>query len=305
MSARLRVELAYDQRADSAVAEVLSGLLDLVELNLPGAGRGEDPELLHDLRVSIRRTRAVQRQFRSLFPRSELDRFRRDFRHLQQVTGAARDLDVLLLSLPGTDGALAPLLDSLRVRSAAAHLKLGSELRSRPVAEMLDEWRRYLEDAVPARSDARAGATPIGELAGRRIGRLYAQLVQGGRKVEPSSPPAEYHELRKTAKELRYLIELFGAPLYPRGVVRPLVGSLKALQDVLGRQHDRVVQIGTLRAARATLAQLSQADGSVAALEAALRTLAEDEQLARCQFAERFAALEAPSQRRRVRSAFR
>ena len=36
-----------------------------------------------------------------------------------------------------------------------------------------------------------------------------------GRRSTGPVPAEDYHELRKKGKELRYLLELFGAPLYP------------------------------------------------------------------------------------------
>ncbi len=59
--------------------------------------------------------------------------------------------------------------------------------------------------------DRPAATMPIGELAGERIRKVYRRMVQMGRAIDDSSPPEAYHELRKKGKELRYLLELFGA----------------------------------------------------------------------------------------------
>ena len=71
-----------------------------------------------------------------------------------------------------------------------------------------------------------------------------------GGAIDASSPAEAYHELRKKGKELRYLLELFGVPLFPDEVVKPMIKSLKALQDVLGRHQDREVQTAMLRSLR-------------------------------------------------------
>ena len=65
-------------------------------------------------------------------------------------------------------------------------------------------------DGRPSRRRA-----PIGELAGERIRKVYRRMVKMGRAIDGASPAEDYHELRKKGKELRYLLELFGAPLYP------------------------------------------------------------------------------------------
>ena len=88
---------------------------------------------------------------------------------------------------------------------------------------------------------------PIFEVAGERIRKVYRRMLKMGGAIDEASPAEYYHELRKKGKELRYLLELFGAPLYPEEVVKPMIKTLKALQDVLGRHQDREVQIALLR----------------------------------------------------------
>src|SRR5205807_4000394 len=97
------------------------------------------------------------------------------------------------------------------------------------------------------------------------IRKVYKRVLRMGAAIDPSSPPEDYHELRKKGKELRYLLELFGAPLYPAEVVRPMLKSLKGLQTVLGRHQDREVQVATLRSLKA---ELSALPGGAAALMA-------------------------------------
>ena len=70
------------------------------------------------------------------------------------------------------------------------------------------------------------------------------------------SPADDLHELRKRGKELRYLLEFFGGS-YPRAVVKPMVSTLKDLQDVLGEIHDCDVH---LPETAAFLAELVGAD---------------------------------------------
>ena len=61
-----------------------------------------------------------------------------------------------------------------------------------------------------------------------------------GRRIGDDSPAEALHDLRKKGKELRYLLEFF-ASLYAADVVKPMVSTLKGLQDVLGRFQDREV----------------------------------------------------------------
>jgi CHAD domain-containing protein len=125
-----------------------------------------------------------------------------------------------------------------------------------------------------------------------------------GNAIDSDSPAEDYHELRKKGKELRYLLELFGAPLYPREVVAPMVKALKALQDVLGRHQDREVQVAMLRSLRDELAERPGGSGALMAMGALVARLEEDERAARAAFAESFDEFASKEQRKRVKGTF-
>jgi CHAD domain-containing protein len=76
---------------------------------------------------------------------------------------------------------------------------------------------------------------------------MYKRVLKEGRAIEPGSPAEELHELRKSCKKLRYLLEFF-AGLYAKSDVKALVKLLKKLLDNLGRFQDFAVQADSLRA---------------------------------------------------------
>ena len=63
-------ELDPDEPADEAAAIVFDRLLEMIDDNLPGTLDDVDSEFLHDLRVAVRRTRSLQRQFKAHLPRA-------------------------------------------------------------------------------------------------------------------------------------------------------------------------------------------------------------------------------------------
>jgi CHAD domain-containing protein len=311
---KIEVPLRPDQRADTAAVLVLRALLEVIEANLEGTIADLDSEFLHDLRVSVRRSRAVQRELKGVFAADELARFRTEFRWLQQATGDARDLDVHVLEFDAMRVRvpeamredLDPLLGVLRTRRARARRSLVAALRSERATGLLSAWRGYLDglETSPAaeRTDA---ARPIDELAGKRIHAVYRQMVRMGSAIDSSSPAEDYHELRKKGKELRYLLELFGAPLFDSEVVKPMIRTLKGLQDVLGRHQDREVQVALLRSLAPEVAQAApDATAALMALGALIAQLAEDEHAARGEFAGPFADFAAKPQRRLVKETF-
>jgi CHAD domain-containing protein len=307
------VELRFEQPADAAAAGVLRSLLRAVEDNLPGAIEDPDSEALHDLRVAVRRSRSVQRQLKRAFPPAELGHFRAEFRWLQGMTGPARDLDVYVTGFDGlrelvrepARADLDPVLEVLRRRRAEAREQMTEGLRSDRLRALTGEWGSLLEllPSMPV-ADRPDAKRQIGELAGARIVKVHEQIVKMGAKIDTSSPPEAYHELRKKGKELRYLLELFGAPLYPKKVVKPMVKSLKALQDVLGRHQDRQVQQAMLRSLAVELAALADHAPALIAVGELLASLDQDARAARYGFAERFEAFGGKARRAQVKDTF-
>ncbi len=131
-------------------------------------------------------------------------------------------------------------------------------LRSERARSLLRDWGQFL---VGIESGGVSGgpeaARPIGDLAGARIAKVYRRMVKMGRAIDADSPPDAYHEIRKQGKELRYLLELFGARLYPADVVKPMTKVLKSFQDVLGRHQTARKRRQTLAPRSATPSQRS------------------------------------------------
>ncbi len=312
-TSKVVVPLAYEMRSDAAAAAVLRRLLGVIAGNREGAIADADSEFLHRLRISVRRSRTVQRQLAPVFPALELPGFRTEFRWLQQATGEARDLDVYLLGFEDMRALvpeslrpdLAPLRQVLEHWRLTTHFQMARAVASRRTDELLADWEMLLESLVELPTDDRPEATtPIGQLAGERIQKVYKRVVRMGRDIDTSSPPESYHELRKKGKELRYMLELFGAQLHEAEVVSEMVRALKALQDVLGRHQDREVQVAMLRSLADEVSTLPRGSRALMAMGVLIDRLEADEAAARDEFAERFAALASHHQRRLVAETF-
>jgi CHAD domain-containing protein len=313
ISSKVDVPLRAGERADRAAVRVLEALMEVIEANLPGTIADIDSEFLHDLRVSVRRTRAVQRELKRVFPPEHLRRMRDGFKWVQQVTGDARDLDVYVLGFdsmrslvdPGLRADLEPLLAVLRQRRLTARREMVRELRSERSAALWREWRALLGRLEQLADDERPDAArPIEQVTGGRIRRVYRKMVKMGRAIDADSPPEEYHELRKKGKELRYLLELFAQPIHDPAIVKPMVKTLKGLQDVLGHHQDREVQMTMLRGLRDAVAAQPGGPAALMAMGVLIERLEEDAAASRAEFAERFSAFAAREQRALVRRTF-
>jgi CHAD domain-containing protein len=306
-SSRLAVELEPDEPAGIAAARVLAHLLATIEANLPGTLADLDTEFLHDLRIAVRRTRSVQRQLAPVFPPAPLARFRAGFRRLQQATGPARDLDVQLLEFDELAArlqlhdpeALEPLRAALTEHREREWQLMAGALDGARMRRLLKTWPALLE-RLPDDSTGLA-AQPIAGIAGRRIVRVHHKLMRMGAAIDDASPAESLHELRKTGKELRYLLEIFGG-LFPDDAVKPLVRSLKRLQDTLGRHQDRAVQVELLNELRDDVAARPGGAAALMAMGALAAELVADQAAARGEFADRFAGF--ADRRRHVRKTF-
>jgi CHAD domain-containing protein len=234
-----------------------------IERHDPGTRLGRDPESLHDMRVGVRRLRALLRAGGKLVATdtSELDA---RLKELGRVLGDVRDLDVLLGRLEGEAAELGgedarnarSLLDTLRTERKRCRRRLMTLLRSDDYLVLLDDTARTIEELEPSGSGA--SLHEIAEKAFGKVGKAVRDLAD-----EPADE--ELHGVRKKGKRARYAGELAGR--------EESVKQAKKLQDVLGEHQDAVVAAERLRglAIHATPAQ-ALAAGRLVELEEARRT---------------------------------
>src|SRR6478735_11182595 len=239
-----------------------------IERHDPGTRLGRDPESLHDMRVGVRRLRALLRAGRELVATdtTELDG---RLKQLGRVLGDVRDLDVLLERLDGEAAQLGgedaeharSLLDALRTDRKRSRRRLMTFLRSTGYLSLLDDTAQTIEELEPSESDA-----SLEQIADKAFG-MAAKAV---RKLPGQPADEELHAVRKKGKHARYAGELAGR--------KSFVKQAKVFQDVLGEHQDAVVAAERLRglAAQAT-AEQALAAGRLVQLEEARRAEAREE----------------------------
>lgn len=312
-SSKVAFRLDPERRADASTKEILRGLLDTLEANVEGTLANLDPEFLHDLRVATRRSRSALAQIKGVFPAEVVDDFKGRLAWLQGVTGPVRDMDVYLLDFEGyRDSLPAPLrphLEALReflqAHYAQAHAAMAAALRSARFADLLRDWRAFLQSPVPERSALPNAMRPTKAVADERIWRAARRVLREGNAITAASPAEEMHELRKSCKKLRYLMEFFQS-LYPKREIGPLIKQLKVLLDNLGGLQDLAVQAGHLR----ELAERMRAEGragtdNLLAMGALVGDLFRRQAAAREEFSRIFAELDSEASRVAYRSLFK
>ncbi|HJT03063.1 MAG TPA: CHAD domain-containing protein [Pseudonocardiaceae bacterium] len=207
----------------------------------PGTRVGEDPEELHQMRVAVRRMRALLKAARPLLDRSWADDLRSELGWLGRSLGPVRDADVLIDRLRGratafddtSRYAVETLIGALVTDREIARAEMLDVLGSRRYATLLRRLATAVSRPLPA-GPAGGGAAALVELVRAEYRRLSKAVAAAG-----EDPHDEVlHALRIHGKRLRYTGELAAAGRKP---VRRLVESTVALQDVLGEHQDACV----------------------------------------------------------------
>ncbi len=304
----VEAEITAAMPAQVAVARLLLRLLDTLELNVDGVLRDIDTEFLHDLRVAVRRTRSAIKLLSEVLPAGLAEHYKTEFKWLGDLTTPTRDLDVHLLGFGPMTGQLVaaspadlePLRAFLVRRRAREFRRLATALRGPRFRAITDDWRKALLEIRDAGGPRKRRPTAIA-LALGTTGRAFRRIAARGAAITPDSPPESLHDLRKRAKELRYLLEFF-APLHDPVAYRKVVGDLKSLQDCLGDFQDGEVQRDEIHAlADAMLAERAAPAATLLAMGEIAAKLALSQAAARADFAARFARFAGPAGRDRVR----
>ena len=290
-----RPDLDREERSDTACKRLLAHLDAVLEMNQPGIEADLDPECLHDFRVATRKARSLLREMRRVFPRNVTRRLRTDLGWLGQRTGPVRDLDVHLMDFgagvdgaeAGRDDATAALRTHLEASRKREYEALSRTLRSARYRRVRSAFRRFLETAPPARPRSENALVPVAVLSAARILKVYRQILSEGRAIGDASPPESLHELRKSCKRLRYLLEFF-RDIHPARPVQRTIARLKRLQDNLGAFQDVQVQRAVLEEFR-ECAEASLGAAAIDAIDRQCAALTEREKKTRVEFAARFA----------------
>lgn len=220
------------------VLTALRAQLAALQAHEPGARAGQDPEALHQMRVAVRRLRAILRAGRALFDRRWVDGLRRELDWLGGALGAARDLDILQASL---EAELANLGTSERRAGRGLLRRLEFDrTRARTTLHAALDGPRYarLLGRLKGAFDApRVGARDV-SLLGVAAGE-FRKLRRAVNDLPHRPSPEELHEIRIRTKRARYAAELIREAAGARG--EKFIDQARKVQDILGEHQDAVV----------------------------------------------------------------
>lgn len=230
-----RIELPRNASLDGAVSTISSACLDHFVANWPAFRESAAPESVHQMRVALRRLRAVTGLVKRALPCSELQRAAGRAKNIAATLGAARDWDVfreLLEAGPRQalrdDPGYFALLDAAELRRAAAYAKARAAIDS-------GETKQFVADLRAALGRLGDGGGPARDFAAKALDRLRRRVLKKSKGLA-SRTPDERHEARIALKKARYGAEFFES-LFD-GDAREYGRALARIQDGLGADND-------------------------------------------------------------------
>ncbi|MDX1519271.1 MAG: CHAD domain-containing protein, partial [Gammaproteobacteria bacterium] len=235
------------------VKAVLLKLLDAIKHHESLLLEHHKEEELHNFRIAVRKTRSLLGQCKKVLPANRLSRFRREFSWLGDFTSAPRDLDVYLLDLEKMKkkstidlSTVEPFIVYLQEKTRQEHERLYDSLTSARYRRLKNDWQTFLEMPVARTTRLEDARKSVMIFSQDRIRACYNRVIRQGNRIRKNSSDAQLHELRKSCKKLRYMMEFFQG-LYPDKKINRQLRQLKRLQNKLGRFQDLCVQEAILK----------------------------------------------------------
>ncbi|MGP4032733.1 CYTH and CHAD domain-containing protein [Pseudarthrobacter sp. 1C304] len=252
-----RPPMPVPEPAGPASAVLLSYLgkeLEALKRHDPGV-REDAPDSVHQLRVAARRIRSALATFRPLTDAGTARTLRSELQWLAGTVGAARDNEVMqdrllrLIRAEPPDALLGPVgqrieehLGAVAEEARAAGLAALDSDRYFRLLDALDVFLAELPRTEAAETEARR---TVGKLLAKERKRLVREVEALDVDSPGTTPDAALHEVRKSAKRLRYAAEA-AVPIFGEQAAG-LARAAEEIQESLGDHHDSVVSREVLR----------------------------------------------------------
>jgi triphosphatase len=239
-----KVRLTPEMAVDHAFAAIVEHCVNHMVANDRAARRSE-VEGVHQMRVALRRLRAMFKLFKAIIPEDERAHAVGEMKWISGTLGTARNWDVfaehiaeVVAAFPG-NAALEAVVEMTAEQQKSAHVAARDTIASARytdfVLQMLGALTRHRSEARPAGTSMLLAA-PIRQLASPLLDRRYRKARKLAKKFE-GLDVAQRHRFRIALKELRYAMDAL-AGIYERKLVKRQLQRLAALQDDLGLLND-------------------------------------------------------------------
>jgi len=257
--------------------------------------RLDEPDVVHQFRVAIRRARSIERSYRPYLSDAVSRKLRERLKAIVQATGAARDTEVQLERLaeqgidpkPHQQPGLAWLQERLEQRLATEYAELQQHLADRFLLV-------YKPLATRLKASKEESELSFAEVTGGLLLEAVGEFALNCEQISLHAGEEPLHAARIAGKRLRYLLE----PLHEIfAEVPPIIDTLRVLQDLLGEIRD--LQLFGIELGKA--AEEAGAARTRRLIELSLQLSREDPELVRVRDRDETAGLMALARRLRIR----
>ncbi len=224
---------------------------------------------MHDLRVSIRRLRALFRAASLIEPRIGRPETAGHLRALMSRLSRLRDLQVqqaLLEPMLSDHPCLASFRQQLESLESTASSILARQLLSFSRGKIAQEVSSICQCLGRVPAGSRAELKALGRLSGR-LARWHQRLLALRSGIDPSDP-ATIHRLRVAFKKYRYLVEPLAA--LSKNSLPNIMSRMHDFQGAMGDIQDLALLVHNLRSWAAKSGCRHEADPAIRLLAARL-----------------------------------
>lgn len=199
-----------------------------------------DPEVGHELRVALRRLRALLWAYQALLPEGLAKHWRQQLGDMANRIGAPRNWDVIIdellrVAVPSSHSTALIFLEALEGIRHSAREESRMAISSPTHGQLLSAFMAAIDQVPVAQPEESKSIVELGrarvKAASHRLDRLLPRARNGSLAV--------LHQTRIQIKRLRYLLEYFSPVL--KKVDRKRIARLAKLQGALGALNDVVV----------------------------------------------------------------
>ena len=251
MPSKLKARL----RGDEVQRLVVSGCLWQILPNATEVAAGNvDHDVVHQLRVGIRRLRTALRELDGLHPEQFAPAWETSLKQAFDALGKSRDRELLETKMqptfekhgsPDVDLGDRPVGKSLdaAVQDPGFQMTLVDLLAFCSSDASMDEDDIGAEAADATNQEKPVNSKKAQKILADRLNSLHKKMVKGGDSFE-SLAAEEQHRVRKQLKRLRYLAEFVG-PLFGAKAAARYLEHLTPAQDALGEFNDKHVALAS------------------------------------------------------------
>ncbi len=201
----------------------------------------DDPEGVHQIRISLRKIRTALLIFKPVINNKFSHTLAKKLKKYATVLDDARDLDVYILT-NFTGDSDSTLKSAAIAKRNKVYLRVKKLLKSKPFNKRIRSGKKWLKTGQWQKTtiiDKKLNHS-LQSFAFDTLDSLTKVIIVKGENPQQLDNLA-LHKLRIDCKKLRYTTEFFMS-LYDENTTRTFIDKLKQLQDSLGDIHDTFIQ---------------------------------------------------------------